>query len=827
MYLAELLTSACESADIIGTVNERSATTLRKFRNMLGVFIVALASSLVIAVMPNVSSANTDGIQLSQAYFVGNDPNSNGFLVMLIFDGGELQTIDPTYAYAQFLVSVDGNYRSVISAAGSNKNVMLRVEGTVTEKQRVSVTYYPSSFPLKDKGGNQVPGFNDYYISMGKDWTRPKVDSIQVTGSSVLLTLTKGLDTTRKIEAYQFSVRADTVTPSIESIHVTPYTILLKLMSPLDEKAKVTVSYMSGLTPILDSAGNSLDSFTDMPADNISISAKLKQATITGDEIRLVFDSRLQQPETPPLGAFQVKSNGRYNGLIDMQVSGEAVVLKLYVPPAPGEQLTVSYDNRAYNALETSNGMAVQSFTDVKANAGAIVPGTTEPTQPNKPDSPIPPPGGTNGNTSTPGSGPTAGGASAAIDPSHAFRSSEMSPAGMRAGVYQLPVDKLNDAFNQVLGKQSASAEVMFNIPSTESAGMVAFPLVSLLDANKKSNAASLAVTYREMTLRIPFKAMDFDWLSKRMNENGGQGYLRVEIDGPAKGIDPVLAEAVSENGASWNVQPIHYALSYTSGTIKAAMPNLTSYVSIDMSVESKLNAGRAAVVHVDKATGKLSYVPTTIKSSTDRSMVSFKTRDTGSYGIVSGNNTYADTKGHWAEAPIGQLTRKFIANGRTADEFRPNQPITRGEFAAYLARGLGLVGDPEAAKAFKDLRKHADQAFIGAALSGGIVKGLTAEVFDPNANITREQMAVMLVRSLQVIDPVRYQRNNGANVLGGFRDRGTIAAWAQSDAAMAVEQGLLTGVKPDLFSPKALATRAEAAAVIQRLLVKIGYLTA
>jgi len=764
-----------------------------------------------------IGHAATDGPKLTSAYMSGNaNDSTNQFMVVLQFEESDLKTVDIEYAYTQFIVNVGGNYRNIKSAFGGGTQVILMVEGTVGTNERVHVSYFPSIYPLTDQEGNKVEPFQEYYVSKGTDWTRPKLQSITASGRNVMLQFDKELDLTAKPDAYQFVVKADQAILPITEMHMTSTFVSLLLVAPVDDTASVTVSYMSGQRPLLDLAGNSVDQFTDAPAENKSKSATIVSSSLTSDVVVVTFDKALVSTEQSSMAPITVKANGKYVAVKETVVNGKSLMVKLYDAISSKDQVTVSYNNRSYNALETADGMTVRSFTDYKVtgqtsspnNSGGEAPAGNHPS--------------TNGNSST--NQPTS--ASVSIDPAYASRAFGRSPAGIQAGLYTIPGDHLKTAFDQIINKGMAG-EVTFSVPQIEAASLTAFPLQALIDSYSQSSASSIAISFKDLTVRVPLKILADSRLAEMFEKDGRQGYLLVELDGPAPGIAYELSNAAAENGAAIKVQPVHVALSYTFGTSKTALPKLATPISVELGVAEKLNAGLTAMVRVDEATGELTYVPTTIRHEAGRSRLLFTTKEDGAFAGVSGNNTYADTKGHWAEAPIGQLTRKFIADGRTADEFRPNQPITRGEFAAYLARGLGLAGDPEAAKAFKDLRKHADQAFIGAALSGGIVKGVTASAFDPDANITREQMAVMLVRSLQVIDPIRYQRNNGANVLGGFRDRGTIAAWAQSDAAMAVEQGLLTGVKPDLFSPKALATRAEAAAVIQRLLVKIGVLTA
>ncbi len=761
----------------------------------------------------------SEGIKLSRAYYAGMNADAESFLITLEFDAGGLQTLDP-YAYTQFYVTVDGGSRVVKSAMGGDRIVMLTVSGSVEAKQHVAVTYYPGGhYQLSDKDGRYVMGFVEYAISMGADWTRPEVESITASGRSVTLSFNKDIDMSAKYETYQFIIRADQVPQIITLIYVTQRAIMFHLDKPIDEKSIVTVSYAGGQPPLLDTSGNSVDLFYDAPAVNQSKSASLISASFVDNKLELTFN----KPIFSSLllhGAFQVRVNGKYTGITDGKTKANTVILTLYDAIKANDQLTVSYNNKSYGALETNDGMAVNSFKDYKVirSSGNGNGGTTGGETPGT-DTPI-----TNSGNEQQSS--TAAAAVAAIDPSYAHRTFGTSPAGLHSGVYTLHADNLDAAFDIVHNKNAHTSEVTFTVPDTEPAALVAYPLATVEAANKRSSKTAIVIHYKDLTLRVPLDSLNHAWLTDRMHENGGQGHLLIELDGPARGIAPQLTNKLNDNDAEISVQPIHLAMSYLSGNIKTAHPELTSNIAVEAGVDSKLNANSTATVHIDAASGRLTYIPTKIKHEAGRSKLLFFTKGFGAFAGVTGSRAFADTHGHWAAVPIGQLTQKFIMDGRTADTFEPNAPITRGEFAAYVARGLGLTGNLEAAAAFKDLRKHNNAAFIGAAVRAGIVKGISAASFDPNANITREQMAVMLMRAMQTIDPVRYASKNSENELRVYRDRGQISSWAVSDAAAAVKYGLLRGVKPDLFSPRSLASRAEASAMLLRLLTAVGYIS-
>ena len=94
-------------------------------------------------------------------------------------------------------------------------------------------------------------------------------------------------------------------------------------------------------------------------------------------------------------------------------------------------------------------------------------------------------------------------------------------------------------------------------------------------------------------------------------------------------------------------------------------------------------------------------------------------------------------------------------------------------------------------------------------AASEGIVEGVSATEFAPDAEITREQLAAILHRFAG--EPA-----TAAN-LATFTDAASVSAYAVDAMAWCVEQGIITGVTDDTLAPQSTATRAQCAAMLMR----------
>jgi uncharacterized protein YjdB len=168
----------------------------------------------------------------------------------------------------------------------------------------------------------------------------------------------------------------------------------------------------------------------------------------------------------------------------------------------------------------------------------------------------------------------------------------------------------------------------------------------------------------------------------------------------------------------------------------------------------------------------------------------------------------FNDLHGHWAEEAIGRLAAAGIIEGYPDGSFKPEQNITRAELAAMIVKAWGLpAGD---SKIFADTAGHWAQGVVATAYAAGIISGYDEQKFGPNDPVTREQMAVMLVKAAQL--------PTGADTTN-FSDSQMISSWAQEAIGVAYSRDLISGYPDNSFRPQNPAARAEAVSVFARAL--------
>lgn len=198
----------------------------------------------------------------------------------------------------------------------------------------------------------------------------------------------------------------------------------------------------------------------------------------------------------------------------------------------------------------------------------------------------------------------------------------------------------------------------------------------------------------------------------------------------------------------------------------------------------------------------------------TENKTVSAELEHFSKYAVMENEKTFEDISIPWAEDQIEVLASRHIINGVDDNNYAPNQNISRAAFAKILVNALNLKASKNVIK-FNDIEEekwYAQPVEIAASL--GIVKG-SGDSFNPNGEITREVMAVMIVRALKQVDA------KGDYIAAdlGFSDADSISEWAKNEVSIALNKGLVTGVSSTEFAPKENATRAQAAVIIYRVL--------
>ena len=173
-----------------------------------------------------------------------------------------------------------------------------------------------------------------------------------------------------------------------------------------------------------------------------------------------------------------------------------------------------------------------------------------------------------------------------------------------------------------------------------------------------------------------------------------------------------------------------------------------------------------------------------------------------------------------WYYDGVKAMVARGLFNGVSTHHFRPDQLMTRAMLVTVLWR---YAGAPEAGKStFTDVP---DGLWYSEAVSWaaeqGVVSGIGQGKFDPDGNITREQMATILYRYAKLCG---FDTAFDADVLSDFPDQDQVSGYALEPLQWAVSNSIITGTKTGsktLLDPRGFATRAQLAVILSRYIDK------
>ncbi|WP_338553394.1 Ig-like domain-containing protein [Paenibacillus sp. KS-LC4] len=794
-----------ERRELLSAVVAGSTVTLTLAGTLVNIQTVKLSYS-----KPTTTTGGIQDITGNQALSIANQDvafavdataptlssgTATGSVVTLTFNKA-LASVN-NLAYQQFRVNIGGASYTPTAISINGAVVTMSVNATIAN-QSVYVSYTPGSYPLKSTDGGTVAAFNSYYITNTVDVTAPTLQGVYANGSIITLSYNESLSTSAIPPVSSYTVSVNGSIRSIVQISVSGSQVLLTLSSSISLSDTIYVSYNMSSPRVVDLAGNAAASFSTQRASMGSTSSSLSSAVIKGNSLVLTFGETMNSSYVPYTTQFSVLAGSTTATVSSVSISGSTVTLTLATAIASTSSVTFSY-YASGTTLRTSSGKIIENILSQSVtNSSSIIdliPG--EFTQSSD--------GGV-------------------LMTSGAFTKTSHQTASGRSSVkYSISADKLAPAYQAARTANLTKSRIIVEIPSSENAAVVAVPLSTLLNASSINTSPFFVVKYNGTSYEIPLGALNYSRLTSTV---GSTGELLIEIELGTTSLTTALTNRLNVSTISLLSGIVHFQLYAVSGTMKSEITELNGYATLSVDTSLAVTRKNTAIVRVDPVAGALTYVPTMFSTLSGKTVATFRSKSIGAFALVSNSVSLVDISSHWAGPTAQSLANKNIVAARTGNQFVPDRPITRGEFATYIAKGLGLPGNQAAAAKYSDVNIGSElAAYIGAASEAGIVLGYTDGTFKADKYIQRQEMSAMMTRAASAAGATIQLPSSASTYLQPFTDRNSISSWARTDAAKAIYTGIIGGKTTKTFSPLTNATRAEAVVMIKRLLEHIQFL--
>ena len=185
-------------------------------------------------------------------------------------------------------------------------------------------------------------------------------------------------------------------------------------------------------------------------------------------------------------------------------------------------------------------------------------------------------------------------------------------------------------------------------------------------------------------------------------------------------------------------------------------------------------------------------------------------------------DSAFTDTIGHWAESYINEAAGLGLINGMDVGIYAPDSTMTRAQFVTILWRSQGSP-EPSGSSSFTDLGNYngwyADA--VAWAEENSVVDGVAVGRFDPEGQVTREQIATILFRMSG--DEAGNGQQYASIYEQAFTDSASVGSWAKEAVWWAVYHEIWCGVNSTdvgaMLAPTQPADRAQIAVMMVRYL--------
>ncbi|MGE7611702.1 pullulanase [Paenibacillus sp. NPDC101420] len=335
------------------------------------------------------------------------------------------------------------------------------------------------------------------------------------------------------------------------------------------------------------------------------------------------------------------------------------------------------------------------------------------------------------------------------------------------------------------------------------------------LQAAKTLGSNDLVFKVGDLLLTIPNKLLStIPSLASGVDAEGAQILLELKplVQSATKELIDGLNKEVGTVTSLSDVFELRLSILKKDGT-RIVVKKFDEPITISFKIKGQSNKDLLGIYYLGD-NGELEYVGGQLNGD----VISTQVTHFSKYAVLEIVKSFEDVPTtYWAFHAIQSLAAKQIVSGVTTTEFNPKSNVSRAEFTALLVRALGL--NAEGPVQFTDIKSDAwYSSYVATASKLGIVSGRSKDTFAPNASITREEMAIMVIRALEVKSGKKIEPAVGVTT---FADASSISKWADSYVKTAAGLGLLQGRENNQFAPKGWMTRAESAQIIYTLLSK------
>ena len=216
------------------------------------------------------------------------------------------------------------------------------------------------------------------------------------------------------------------------------------------------------------------------------------------------------------------------------------------------------------------------------------------------------------------------------------------------------------------------------------------------------------------------------------------------------------MKDRLSQSGLIIMSSPVEFTIECSYGDKKIEIDIFGGPVSKIIPIPDGVNPEDVTTAVLIEPDGTIHHAATKIFKENGKLYAVVTSFSSGTYILVHNNVKFKDVENHWSKEYVNELGARQIVKGIGNDMFNPEEDITRAEMVVMIVRTLGIKasgGVYNSSEKFMDVEDGLWYSdAIYAAREYGIIKGYTDNTFRPMQKITREESMAMIARTMRLL---------------------------------------------------------------------------
>ena len=383
----------------------------------------------------------------------------------------------------------------------------------------------------------------------------------------------------------------------------------------------------------------------------------------------------------------------------------------------------------------------------------------------------------------------------------------------------------VNDRIDQTLAAGLPDQNVIEVVVTQDNSNRINTVLTGDIVKRMEVEKFEFRVTTNNIQYSIDAAEMSIDRVAQQLGVEATE-LQNIQVEIQINKIDEQRAEEIRAQAQVQNYEilfaPVEFTINATStdttGQARSvSITTFSNYVERVMEIPEGVDPTKITTGIVYNQDGTFSHIPTAVFTQNGKWFARLNSLTNSTYSVIWNPVTVASVENHWSKDIVNDMaSRLVIGNPET---FTPDGLITRGEFAEYITKALGIYRTGVAKdNVFNDVTKSNKLAdAITIASKYGIINGYLDGSFRSDSLISRTEAMVMYARAMNVAGLIKEIDDR----VETYEDKDLVASWAYSDVRKVISAGVFNGVTPTLLAPLKTFTYAESATAVRNLLIE------